>query len=54
MGDVADMRIELQDMAAYVNLGLPDIRNYEEMKDKLQHDLALINHIDIITQALQI
>ena len=36
VGDVADMRIELQDMAAYVNLGLPDIRNYEEMKDKLQ------------------
>ena len=36
VGDVADMRIELQDMAAYVNLGLPDIRNYGEMKDKLQ------------------
>lgn len=36
VGDVADRRIELQDMAAYVNLGLPDIRNYEEMKNKLQ------------------
>ena len=36
VGDVADMRIEVQDKAAFINMGLPDILDYEKMKDKLQ------------------
>jgi len=36
VGDVADMRIEVQDKATFINMGLPDILDYEKMKDKLQ------------------
>lgn len=36
VGDVADMRIEAQDKAVFISMGLPDIYNYEEMKEKLQ------------------
>lgn len=36
VGDVADMRIEVQDKAEFINIGLPDILDYEKMKDKLQ------------------
>lgn len=36
VGDVADMRIEVQDKAAFINMGLPDILDYKKMKDKLQ------------------
>ena len=34
VGDVADMRIEVQDKAAFINMGLPDILDHEKMKDK--------------------
>lgn len=36
VGDVADMRIEAQDKAEFIDIGLPDILDYEKMKDKLQ------------------
>ena len=32
VGDVADMRIEVQDKAAFINMGLPDILDYEKME----------------------
>ena len=36
VGDVADMRIEAQDKAEFIDMGVPDIFDYEKMKDKLQ------------------
>lgn len=36
VGDVADMRIEAQGKAEFLNMGVPDILDYEKMKDKLQ------------------
>ena len=36
VGDVADMRIEAQDKAEFIDMGVPDIFDYENMKDKLQ------------------
>ena len=36
VGDVADMRIEAQDKAEFLDMGVPDIFDYEKMKDKLQ------------------
>lgn len=35
VGDVADMRIEAQDKAEFIDMGVPDIFDYEKMKDKL-------------------
>ena len=45
VGDVADMRIEVQDKAAFINMGLPDILDYEKMKDKLQVRILSLIHI---------
>ena len=36
VGDVADMRIEAQDKAEFIDMGVPDIFDYEKMKGKLQ------------------
>jgi hypothetical protein len=36
VGDVADMRIEAQGKAEFFDMGVPDILDYEKMKDKLQ------------------
>ena len=36
VGDVADMRIEAQGKAEFLDMGVPDIFDYEKMKDKLQ------------------
>ena len=36
VGDVADMRIEAQDKAEFIDMGVPDIFDYEKMKEKLQ------------------
>ena len=36
VGDVADMRIEAQGKAEFLDMGVPDILDYEKMKDKLQ------------------
>ena len=36
VGDVADMRIEAQGKAEFFDMGVPDIFDYEKMKDKLQ------------------
>jgi len=36
VGDVADMRIEAQGKAEFCDMGVPDILDYEKMKDKLQ------------------
>jgi len=36
VGDVADMRIEVQDKAEFIDMGVPDIFDYEKMKNKLQ------------------
>ena len=36
VGDVADMRIEAQDKAEFIDMGVPDILDYGKMKDKLQ------------------
>ena len=36
VGDVADMRIEAQGKAEFFDMGVPDILDYEKMKNKLQ------------------
>lgn len=36
VGDVADMRIEAQDKVEFIDMGVPDIFDYEKMKGKLQ------------------
>ena len=36
VGDVADMRIEAQGKAEFLDMGVPDILDYEKMKNKLQ------------------
>ena len=36
VGDVADMRIEAQGKAEFLDMGVPDIFDYEKMKDKLK------------------
>ena len=36
VSDVADMRIEAQGKAEFFDMGVPDILDYEKMKDKLQ------------------
>lgn len=36
VGDVADMRIEAQGKAEFFDMGVPDIFDYEKMKEKLQ------------------
>ena len=36
VGDVADRRIEAQGKAEFLDMGVPDILDYEKMKDKLQ------------------
>lgn len=36
VGDVADMHIEAQGKAEFLDMGVPDIFDYEKMKDKLQ------------------
>jgi len=35
VGDVADMRIEVQDKAAFINMGLPDILDYEKNEGQI-------------------
>ena len=36
VGDVVDMYIEAQDKAEFIKMGVPDIFDYEKMKEKLQ------------------
>lgn len=36
VGDVADMRIAAQEKAEFFDMGIPDILDYEKVKDKLQ------------------
>ena len=40
VGDVADMRIEAQDKAEFIDMGVPDIFDYEKMKEWNEERLA--------------
>ena len=49
VGDVADMRIEAQGKAEFFDMGVPDILDYEKMKDYGCHTTTVASSSDLAT-----